>query len=41
MASPNEGDTARFFIRKIEGDIVYDTWNAKTVKFSNELAKHG
>lgn len=34
--SPNEGDTARFFVRKVEGDIVYETWNAKTVTFSND-----
>ena len=34
--SPNEGDTATFFIREIEGDTVYSAWNAKTVNFTSD-----
>ncbi|GAB5554453.1 MAG: prolyl oligopeptidase family serine peptidase [Saprospiraceae bacterium] len=34
--SPNEGDTAKFFIRELEGDEIYSGWNAKTIRFSND-----
>lgn len=33
---PNEGDTATFSVRKIEGEAVYSTWNAKRANFSND-----
>ena len=33
--SPNEGDTATFSLRKIEGEVVYSTLNAKSINFSN------
>lgn len=32
--APNEGDTATFTIRELEGDKVYTAWNAKSVNFS-------
>lgn len=34
--TPNEGDTATFFIREIQGDTIYSTWNAKMVQFSED-----